>query len=581
MGEIINNNIKFLSSNFPIILKKLYSVNISRKFSYREVPIPNIYFNNKPLHSKLNPENEALNLIKDINLKDGHIYLFMGIGLAYHIEIFKKLYKDRLKNITIIAIEKNLDVFKLLVNNKDISFLEDIKLFIGEDIETIKNVFNRFSPLAFKGYKIIKLRGDVSLDKDYYSKLENYFKSILSVKLSDILTHLAFENLWIKNIISNIPFISGKRSISSLKNSLKNKPALVICAGPSLYNQLNAIKKISQKIYTIAVDTVLEPLIISKIKPDFVVTLDSQFYNIYDFIYTFTNSSFNKDTYLIADLLVYPKILKNWKGEIFLSESVNNSADEKSYNSEHPLVSILKKYVSSFASLSCGGSVATTAVEFAIFLGADPIFITGLDLSYTNYTTHINSSPQYTKQYMESNRLQTLNTSMIKSIKDRRLKELEGIDGKNVLSDFVFQNYLNWIESRKNYRGRVFNLTHKGVNISSVEHLNIKELLKLTEDIDKKKALTPINSNIFTKNTLLKFLIDLKKSLLNAKEELKNNKVTFSFLNKFMGDYKYLQNNIIELTSLYKNLDFINDNLFMLLNFLENEIEKSIKKINR
>jgi len=573
MVEIVNKNKNFLASGYPSILKRLCTIKVSRSFYYSVLPKPNIYYNKKPLHSRLNPEAEALNLVKNLNVKQGCIYLFMGIGLGYHIELFKKLYRDRIKNITIIAIEKNPDVFRLLAENRDITFLKDVKLFIGEDPENIKNFFECLNPISIKGYRILKLRNDISLDTDYYTELEIYFKTITSLKLSDILTHLAFENLWIKNIISNIPFISDKSSINELKNLLKSKPVLVIGAGPSLVSQFKIIRQIAQKIHIIAVDTVLEPLLINDIVPDFLVTLDSQFYNIYDFQYAFTKRTICKDINLIADIFVSPIILKNWKGKIFLNYAVNSSSDA------HPLAKRLKNYLPSISPLSCGGSVATTAIEFALFLGADPVYVTGLDLSYTNYMTHISSSPSYNLQYLSSNRFKTINTSMLKSIRQRKLKYLKGIDGNNVLSDFIFQNYLNWINERKDYNGRVYNLTNTGVTISSLWHLNHRELLKVSSNTRNKNAIKVAYSKSFGKDQLLNFLIDFKKDLSDVKVKLNESNVTETFLNKLIEKYQFLQNNIVELNGLYKNTSIVKSKLLILLKFIESEIEKSLQKL--
>lgn len=63
-----------------------------------------------------------------------------------------------------------------------------------------------------------------------------------------------------------------------------SKPVLVVGAGESLEYCISDIKKHRESILILAVDTALSVLDLHHIKPDFIVAVDSQFYNFYDIL---------------------------------------------------------------------------------------------------------------------------------------------------------------------------------------------------------------------------------------------------------------------------------------------------------
>lgn len=325
-----------------------------------------------------------------------------------------------------------------------------------------------------------------------------------------------------KNIVENIPFLAGKRSINALKNTLKNKPALVIGAGPSLLGQLEIIKEISQNLYLIAVDTALEPLLKSGIKPDYIVTLDAQFINLFHFHCVLTGDKHPGGMNLVADIVACPGILKYWSGNLYFSEAVSRIQDtNKNRHEGLPLMNLFRNYFQQIDPLECGGSVATTAIELALYMGANPVLITGLDLSYTNFMTHINSSTLYTLYFLEADRFRTLQTSIINQIRKRKLQTAPGIRGGNVLSDFVFSKYINWIENKEEYRNLVLNVTEDGALIPHLRHLSLQKLISDSLFKTKKTIPAVLPVERFSRDISLKLLQDLKTKVAGARKELK------------------------------------------------------------
>jgi len=574
---IFKKNIEFLSSHFPSIKNKILAAKVTESFSFISEPQPNIYFRKKAFHSKY-PQREALRSVKGLTIKEGFLILFLGMGLGYTIEIFKELYGDNAEKATLIVVEKSIEAFSLVVRNRDISFLSGTYLFIGDPLDTVLSFIDTLNPFSFRGYRIIRLRGSCTLSEEYYKKIETALKTTLSGKLSDMLTRFAFEGLWIKNIIDNIPLIAGKSSIAALKNVLKNRPALVINAGPSLTLQLELIKKISMYVYIIAVDTVIEPLLLSGITPDFIITLDAQLMNMYDFHAIFTGRLKATSSNLIADVVAYPQILKHWNENLYFTETAFPVfRNGMVYIESHPLSSLLHHYFTNSDFLECGGSVSTTAIEFACYTGAYPVFVTGLDLAYTQYATHVCSSAPYNAFYRNTDRFNPLPSIMMKAIQKRKLRPLPGIGGKTVLSDFIFSHYLKWIGSRSVYRNRVYNITEAGVAIPGIEHLNLQELFDSKYFASKKNPIHPSTENKFPVKASLRFLSSLKTAVRDAKKDLSG---TFE-ISSFVEKYRFLRNSALEASRLLPNQAAVSSHLFLLLQFMEKHIDRSIAKVRK
>jgi hypothetical protein len=592
MDTIVQKNITILSSQNPSLKNKLLPKDSLEPYRYVREPKPNILVGKGFYHSIKDPEREAKNLVEGLTVRKGFLFLFLGVGLAYHIELFKKLYQEA-GEVTIIAVERSPEAFTILMQRRELSFLQGIHLLIDESPHRVERFFHSLDPLSFKGYRVIRLRGAYSFFREYYGEIETCFKRVMSSKLSDILTRFAFESLWMKNIVKNVPYLCGKSPINPLKNTLRNKAALVIAAGPSLNDQLNLIKEISGSIYLIAVDTALEPLLHRNIWPDFVVSLDGQYFTLSHFHTVLSGRDFPHPPILIADVVCQPLVLKHWHGPLYFSATASNSADEV-----HPLVHMLSERFLPLHMLPCGGSVATTAIEFALFLGSNPVLVTGLDLSFTFFHTHASetSNDLYFRQL--SNRLKTVHSLAGERIHRRNLLFLPGLDGEKVLSDFVFGNYLDWFSQKEEYLNRVYNVTVRGAEVAPLAHFRLEDF---RPEKNKEKALSPRfclrmkgakrgkdsthapAEKELSHDVCMQFLADLKHEIPRARATLSMNsdqKGTVHF-----ADARYPQDalhpllkNILPLAiSIHRDLVSASSHVHLFLDMLEKNVCRSIR----
>jgi hypothetical protein len=411
------------------------------------------------------------------------------------VQELRRRFGPRLGGATVVVVERSIEVFSLLARTRDLSFLLGTVLFVGDERDRLLHFFDSAAGDRISGYRVVRLRGGYVLHPGYYRQVENDFTRLMEGRLSDLLTRIAFESLWMRNMLDNLPSLAGRSSIEPLAGLLNGFPALVIGAGPSLDRQLHLIQDLSSRIALIAVDTAVGTLHKAGIVPHFIVTLDAQHHSITDFAPLFTdsgtvsaNTGESGGSVLVADLTACPRVLALWEGPLCFSQSTftsptdtagpgerNQPAESQAAATElHPMGGLLSS-VHPVPALACGGSVATTAVELALYMGADPVLVTGLDLAYTGLRTHAASTPFEVRARLQENRLLPSLTVTVQAVRSRRLRAVPGLDGEMVVSDFVLANYLRWFQSRDGYTNRVLNATAEGALIPGLGRADLAD----------------------------------------------------------------------------------------------------------
>jgi hypothetical protein len=576
MEDRIARNRTFLDEAFPGVSSLLLPPDRILNFTLLDGPIPNIVHRGKTLHARKDPDREASNLVSDIPVRAGTVVLFLGLGLGHQVRRLKSRFPRTFGEATIIVVERSVETFSLLCAREDVSFLKDTFLFVGEASRRVEQFIEQLSALGVTGHRIVALRGCTALHPDYYRRIENFFRMSLAGKLSDLLTRFAFESLWAKNIIENLPSLVDRQSIAAFRGALRGQPALVVNAGPSLYHQLDLISDLQTRVHLIAVDTALTPLMKGGTIPDFVVTLDAGFFNTLDFRWPFISRTPVQEMRLVADMVAHPLILSHWEGAIYFSEtSPTETAEKPGERNRVPFLDQFRKHYPTLPTLDCGGSISTTAIELALFMDADPVYVTGLDLSYDDYKTHVNSTALYELFARKSERFSSIDTAMIGSIAGRRRRMLPALGGGEVISDFVFSKYLHWLQERSCYRGRVTNCTARGVAISSLPHRPLDEVASGAFLPRRKYALRPEPAKILTADKATAFLNELDSALKQVRKEID----THSDPHHLAARHQAFTSLILEAHKLYGSNASLYRYLGLLLDFIGNHVRRARTRI--
>lgn len=479
-------NSSILKLRYPDIFKKIAHLTYDRS-GYRKIStqkgLPTLEVRLKDgwilLNSSKDPFLEAKRLVSSLTDGTEEVVAVAGFGMGYQVE--ELLHKS--EHTVIAVLEPSEELFCEIIRTRDISHIlssERVFFFFNPgDVD-----YSGISPLPFiPRMKLITSRPYTILFGEIMKEFTEGFHSYLNSIQINTATLKRFDRLWTKNTFKNTPYFFSLRGIESIRGIMNGIPAVVLAAGPSLDDEIPLLKIIHERAVLISVDTALKPIMKRGIVPDFVVTVDPQYINSFHLSNIEEIADGKALPVLIADPAVYPTILNNYHGAKLITSSV------------FPPGRVIERFSGRKGIVSSGGSVATTAFDFARFTGAEPIIIMGLDLSYNTGRTHLSGSFLEDYLYSKNTKLLTAQTIISSSIRKGKPIVVEDKNGRKVLTDRRMLLYKSWFEHQLRYgKTQVFNATKGGLKVEGMEDISPEELPGLLLKNHRKSFIKKLNS---------------------------------------------------------------------------------------
>ena len=388
-----------------------------------------IFYKNKFLYSKYNPEKVAVSIAEKAEINAGTLILCYSPCLWYGL---KELLKKNKKDCFILGIEadKNLyEIAKKTLNEKLNSISEkkntsekhDLKripvaILNPDEIKNIVSVIqngtyfapdeNRCNIPVFKirCVQAFALSGGTIFNKELYDKITFYIQKTVAAFWKNRLTLVKLGRLFSRNLFRNLIFIAESKShakknikISDFAEFTKSieKPILVFGAGESTGIFFSCThKRILKNCFIISVDTALSVLLQSGINPDAVVALESQLAVEKAYI-----GCINNNFLLFADMTSRNQIPRFIKGKtVFFTSQYCDAAFFDKMRNDEILPTIFPPL----------GSVGLSAVFIALKLRKNdsiPVFTVGLDFSFSAGFTHTRGTCAHTERLFRSTKL--------------------------------------------------------------------------------------------------------------------------------------------------------------------------------
>jgi hypothetical protein len=254
-----------------------------------------------------------------------------------------------------------------------------------------------------------------------------------------------------------------------LSESAGDIPVFLAAAGPSLDGLVSFLPEIARRCVVVAVDTSQRRLLEAGIDPDFTLVVDPQYWNA-----RHLDHSPAPKTCLIAESAVYPPVLRHPFQRTLLCSSL------------FPLGRFIEDRVDPKGLLGAGGSVATSAWDFARILGAPSIWIAGLDLSFPQLKTHFKGALFEARSLGEATRFIPAETRSFRVLRDGHPFRAPAAGGGQVLTDKRLSLYSAWFENRFRQYPAIRNhgLSPEGLAITGLSPAAPEELLALPERRD-------------------------------------------------------------------------------------------------
>jgi hypothetical protein len=443
------------------------------------------------VHSNRDPRREGQRAAEGAAGKGPLVIL--GFGLGYGAEAAAAKDPDR----PLIVVERHIPVLRRALESRDLSrFLAPGKtVFVpggsGEAVTAALGLFRNRSPEERPA--LLKNRALTALNEGWYAAVEQRVSVQASRDDVNTATLRRFGKRWVRNLARNmeairdIPGISGlaglaaapaengppgggpAASVTPAVSAMAGTapiPVFLAAAGPGLDRTGPFLGEIAARCIVVAVDTSLRFLLKNGVSPDFVLVVDPQFWNS-----RHLDRTVAAGTCLIAESAVYPPVLRHPFRDRFLCGSL------------FPLGRFIEERVDPKGELGAGGSVATTAWDFARMLGTDTVWIAGLDLAFPGLKTHFRGAVFEEQAHAESQRRHPAETFSAKALRDGQPFRGRAAGGGQVLTDRRLSLYAAWFENRFRQFPRIRSrrIFAGGLEIRGLENGTVEELLALPE----------------------------------------------------------------------------------------------------
>ena len=419
------------------------------------------------VHSPRDPKREGQRLAE--TAAGAQIIVVFGFGLGFAAEAAAVHGKP------IVIVEKRKKLFLKALEQRDFSdFLSKNKLLfiVGGKTDGILNALVIANDLTGADKKtspfIIRNKTLMGFDDQWYKSVEDKVRTWAMKDDVNTATHKRFGQRWVRNLSKNMTAIRDYPGISRLEGLANGNPVFLAAAGPSLDKIKPLLRDIYDRCIIVAVDTSLRFFVKNRIQPDFVLVVDPQFWNSRHLDRCFSGKA-AVQTALIAESAVYPPVLSLPVKNKFLCGSL------------FPLGKFIEDQVDPKGRLGAGGSVATTAWDFARSLGCNEIWIAGLDLAFPGLKTHFRGARFEELSNSQSHRLYPVEKWVLRALRDGFPFKARSGSGDQVLTDRRLSLYAAWFENQFKLYPQVqnYSLFKDGLDITGLNVMETEKLLNL------------------------------------------------------------------------------------------------------
>ena len=366
MSDILHINCSYIAKKNKTLADKLLSIKEIDKNIAIDTNLAgeyNLVIDGIPLHSITGAIEEAKNIASSVSHNDyGTLHIIYGLGLGYLADEFVQSLKGR-----IIVYEPDLQTLAFVLSAVD--FSENFKtgrLFFATDALELKNLL----------YELFRFKSNATFSYLDYHKNHGHDFYEISELLKRELVLVEHNYTFQVNNTRDFFFSTLKRlgekyrlkRLSDYKDALKDVPAVITSAGPSLSKNISILKEYQDKAAIFCVGTALSTLYKNGITPDFVNAIErintSHHYNL----------PFARDISFICEQFSEPSYLDVDFKEKFITSSLEN--DDARW--------FLEKAEAPFIDFETKGTVAYHALYCAYYLGCNPIILLGQDLAYSD-----------------------------------------------------------------------------------------------------------------------------------------------------------------------------------------------------
>lgn len=480
------------------------------------------------LHSRYNPIREAEAITEPFrDLGENTKIIFYGTGLGYHIQ----LLLESLPNAKYFIYEPIPELLHSFLSTVNLSNLKPNRLLgISMELNDLQDKVIEFVSVEGDKLKIIDLPSHSQNFQNEYNDFYNTLKSAYRKKRKNLNTNYSFQKRWIINSMVNFKeVLSTPNILIEKKGEFKNKPAILVAAGPSLNDEIENIKYIKEKglAYIFSVGSAINTLIYHNIYPDAATSYDPTIEN--QKVFKKVKDQKINDIPIIFGTSVGFETLQNYPGKKYhMTTSQDTVSNFYLKDADRMKLNIVND----------APSIAVVTLQLLYYLGFNPIILVGQNLAFRGKERHSEG------------------ISYSKALTDREINK--GIWVKNVYGDEVLTN--ETFESMRRQmelyiKGmpeiQVINTTKDGAHIEGTEFVELKEIIiKELKERAVEKGWLECNKTNYDKDFLVNQMNKMDKELRAVFKICKEFPNILAKIDKLLNNRNYSQ-----VEKMYNKLD--------------------------
>lgn len=461
---ILVDNINILKEAYPAAWNKLKSLENSLDKNLVKVEetrrgYKTLYINKDSkktyLHSKYDPVREAEAIVESYGeIEDNTTLIFYGVGLGYHI----KLLLDKYPNINYYIYEPIPELINSFFENMNLNdFAKNRLREISVGLDSIASSINKFADLNTNKLIIVELPSHKQNFSSEYEKFKNVFSDIVKNKRTSLGVNYKFQKRWIENSMRNFrDVLTTPNIIIEKRGQFKDKPAIIVAAGPSLNEEIENLRYIKENglAYIFSVGSAINTLIHHNIYPHAATTYDPMKFN--QNVFKKVKEKGIAEIPMIFGSSVGYETLENYPGKKYhMVTSQDSVSNYYLRDQEGNAINIVQD----------ASSIAVVTVQLLYQLGFSTIILVGQNLAYRGKERH-SAGIDYSRQ-----------------VTDKEAKEgiwIKDVYGKEILTNEGYNSMRQQIELYiRSLSGiNVINTTKGGAHIEGAKFIELKEVIE-------------------------------------------------------------------------------------------------------
>ena len=363
-----------------------------------------VSYQNRFLYSKYAPSRAIEGAIDSLTILPGTLILSLSPALWLGLDkLIEKLPQDCF--VLGIETDKNLHEFaeeKLAELKKNGKVGEKVALLPFSENEYIVNILSGERLVkelslphisTFRRALPIEMSAGTQFSKEKYFAIASLSQNTIASFWKNRITLTKLGRLYSRNLFKNLANLPVALDFNNLAHKI-SKPIFVFGAGESIEETVSNIpKQLLEKCFVIAVDAASASLKAMKIKIDAIVAVEGQLAIEKAYI-----GGTAKSSLLIADITSRKAVTRHTRNAVtYFASKYTDSQFFKNLSQKEFFPQLVPPL----------GSVGLTAVYIALLLRANvnvPVFMSGLDFSFSLGRTHAKNAPAHISRLSTTNR---------------------------------------------------------------------------------------------------------------------------------------------------------------------------------